>query len=89
MPSMKIIMYTMPIMLLFIFNSFSAGLSYYYFLANIITFAQMYIIRRFVDEEKLLKQINENKKKTVKKSSFQQRLEELSRQRSQSMKNKK
>lgn len=89
MPSMKIIMYTMPIMLLFIFNSFSAGLSYYYFLANIITFAQMYIIRRFVDEEKLLKQINENKKKPVKKSSFQQRLEELSRQRSQSMKNKK
>lgn len=89
MPSMKIIMYTMPIMLLFIFNSFSAGLSYYYFLANVITFGQMYIIRRFVDEEKLLLQINENKKKPVKKSRFQERLEELSRQRTQNMKKRK
>jgi YidC/Oxa1 family membrane protein insertase len=89
MPSMKIISYMMPVMFLFIFNNFSAGLSYYYFLANVITFGQMYIIRRFVDEEKLLAEINENKKKPVKKSRFQERLEELARQRSQNTKKKK
>lgn len=88
MPSMKIISYMMPVMFLFIFNNFSAGLSYYYFLANVITFGQMYIIRRFVNEEKLLAEINENKKKPVKKSRFQERLEELARQRSQNTKKK-
>ncbi len=89
MPSMKIISYMMPVMFLFIFNNFSAGLSYYYFLANIITFGQMYIIRRFVNEEKLLAEINENKKKPIKKSRLQERLEELARQRSQNNKKKK
>lgn len=83
MPSMKIISYMMPIMFLFIFNNYSAGLSYYYFLANVITFGQMYLIRRFVNEEKLLAQINENKKKPVKKSRFQERLEAMTRQRQQ------
>ena len=58
-------------------------MSYYYFLANVITFGQMYLIRRFVNEEKLLAQINENKKKPVKKSRFQERLEEMTRQRQQ------
>ncbi|MGQ9846328.1 MAG: membrane protein insertase YidC [Bacteroidales bacterium] len=82
-PSMKIISYMMPIMFLFIFNNYSAGLSYYYFLANVITFGQMYLIRRFVNEEKLLAQINENKKKPIKKSRFQERLEEMTRQRQQ------
>ncbi len=88
MPSMKIISYMMPIMFLFIFNNYSAGLSYYYFLANVFTFGQMYIIRRFVNEEKLLAQINENKKKPVKKSRFQERLEEMARQRQQMNKKK-
>ncbi len=89
MPSMKIISYMMPVMFLFIFNNYSAGLSYYYFLANVITFGQMYLIQRFVDEEKLLAQINENKKKPVKKSAFQQRLEELAKQRSANQPRKK
>jgi YidC/Oxa1 family membrane protein insertase len=78
----------MPIMFLFIFNNYSAGLSYYYFLANVFTFGQMYVIRRFVNEEKLLAQINENKKKPVKKSRFQERLEEMTRQRQQMNKKK-
>jgi YidC/Oxa1 family membrane protein insertase len=86
MPSMKVISYLMPVMFLFIFNNYSSGLSYYYFLANIFTFAQMYFIRRFVNEEKLLSQINENKKKPVKKSKFQERLEEMARQRGQTNK---
>ncbi len=77
MPGMKTMMYLMPIMFLGFFNSYSAGLSYYYLLANLFTFAQMFLIRRFVNEEKLHARIQENKKKPVKKSNFQKRLEEL------------
>jgi YidC/Oxa1 family membrane protein insertase len=57
------------------------GLSYYYFLANIFTFLQMFLIRRFIDEDKIHAQIQENKKKPVKKSGFQARLEEMAKKR--------
>jgi YidC/Oxa1 family membrane protein insertase len=77
MPGMKTMMYLMPIMFLGFFNSYSSGLSYYYLLANLFTFAQMYIIRRFVNEDKLHLQLQENKKKPVIKSGFQKRLEEM------------
>jgi YidC/Oxa1 family membrane protein insertase len=77
MPGMKTMMYIMPIMFLGIFNNYSSGLSYYYFLVNIITFVQMYIFRYVVDEDKLHRQIQENKLKPVKKSGFQARLEEM------------
>jgi YidC/Oxa1 family membrane protein insertase len=77
MPGMKTMMYIMPVMFLGIFNNYSSGLSYYYFLVNIITFVQMYIFRYVVNEDKLHKQIQENKLKPVKKSGFQARLEEM------------
>jgi len=80
MPGMKTMMYLMPIMFLGFFNSYSSGLSYYYLLANLFTFAQMYVIRRFVNEDKLHAQIQENKKKPVKKSNFQKRLEDMAKQ---------
>ena len=80
MPGMQTMMYMMPIMFLFIFNSYASALSYYYFLANVTTFAQMAIIKRFVDDDAILKKLNENKKKPVKKSKFQTRLEEMARQ---------
>jgi YidC/Oxa1 family membrane protein insertase len=75
---MKVIAYVMPVMFLGFFNNYPAALSYYYFLANVITFMQQAIIKRFVDEDKLRKQIAENKSKkiNIKKSSFQKRLEE-------------
>lgn len=76
MPGMKTMMYIMPIMFMGIFNDYASGLSYYYFLANIITFLQMYIFQKTINEEKLLKQIEMNKKKPQKKSAFQKRLEE-------------
>lgn len=76
MPGMKMMMYLMPIMFLGIFNSYAAGLSYYYLLANLITFAQMFIFRFAINEDKVRAQIEINKKKPVKKSSFQKRLEE-------------
>jgi len=81
MPGMKTMMYLMPVMFLFILNNYSSGLSYYYFLANVITIGQTYIIRSFIDEEKIRAQLQVNKKKTVKKSKFQKRLEDIAKQR--------
>jgi YidC/Oxa1 family membrane protein insertase len=78
MPGMKTMMYLMPIMFLGFFNNYSSGLSYYYLLANLITFAQMWGFRKFIDEDKLHMRIKENQKKPVVKSAFQKRLEEMS-----------
>ncbi len=80
MPGMQTMMYMMPIMFMVMFNSYSAGLSYYYFLSNIITFGQTMLIRRFTNEEKILARLEENKKKPKKKSKFQTRLEEMAKQ---------
>jgi YidC/Oxa1 family membrane protein insertase len=80
MPGMKTMMYLMPVMFLFILNSYSSGLSYYYFLANVITIGQTYLIRYFVDEDKIRLQLQANKKKPVQKSNFQKRLEEMAKQ---------
>lgn len=81
MPGMKYMMYFMPLFFMFILNSYSAGLSYYYFLANVFTIGQTYIIRRTIDEDKVRDQLLANKKKPVKKKSgFQQRLENLAKQ---------
>ncbi|MDN4165260.1 membrane protein insertase YidC [Cytophagales bacterium LB-30] len=75
---MKQLSYIMPVMFMFVLNSFPASLSFYYFVSNMVTFGQQYIIRQFVDEEKLKKIMEENKKKNQNKtkSSFQQRIEE-------------
>jgi YidC/Oxa1 family membrane protein insertase len=78
MPGMKTLMYMMPVMFMLILNNFSAGLTYYYFLANVITIVQTQVSRRFVNEAEILKKIEENKKKPVKKSKWQQRLEAAS-----------
>lgn len=83
MPNMKVIMYIFPFMMLFFFNSFASGLSYYYFLANLISILQMLVIKKFfIDEEKIKLQIAENKKKKSKqgKSKFQRKLEEMAKQ---------
>jgi YidC/Oxa1 family membrane protein insertase len=80
-PGMKMMMYMMPVMFMLILNNFSAGLTYYYFLANMITWGQNIITKRFIDESKVLAALEENKKKPVKKSKWQQRLEEAARQR--------
>ncbi len=79
MPGMKFMMYFMPVMLLCFLNSYASGLNYYYCLSMFITFLQMFIIRRVIDDKKVLARIQENKKKPVKKSKFQQRLEEMAR----------
>jgi YidC/Oxa1 family membrane protein insertase len=71
----------MPVMFMFILNKFSAGLTYYYFLANVITIAQNEIFKRMIDEKKLLAKIHANKAKPVKKSKFQERLEKMAKDR--------
>ncbi|MEO6904036.1 MAG: membrane protein insertase YidC [Bacteroidia bacterium] len=84
MPGMKWMMYLMPIVFLGFLNNYSAGLSWYYFLANMITFAQTWIIQKFViDQDALHKKIQANKKKPVKASKFQQRLEQMAKERQQ------
>lgn len=83
---MKYIGYITPIIFFGVLNSYPSGLNYYYFLANMMTFAQQYIIRMFVDDNKIHAQIQEHKKKPQsekKKSGFQQRMEEYMRQQQQ------
>ena len=75
MPGMKTIMQLMPLMFLFVFNNYASGLSYYYFVSTLITVGQTYAIRAFVDDKKLLAQLNENRNKPRKKSGFMARLE--------------
>jgi YidC/Oxa1 family membrane protein insertase len=80
MPGMKTMMYIMPVMFMFMLNNFSSGLTYYYFLANMITIGQNIVFKQFVDEKAILKKIEEKKAKPVKKSKFQQRLEDMAKQ---------
>ncbi len=80
MAQMKWMMYLMPIMFLGFFNNYAAGLSYYYFLANMITFGQQFVMRKyFIDDEAILSQLENNKKKPTKKSKFQKKLEDIAR----------
>jgi YidC/Oxa1 family membrane protein insertase len=71
-PQMKWMMYLMPIIFLGVFNSYSAGLSYYYFLANMISIGQQYLFKSFVNEDEIHRKIQENKKMIISKmkSSF-------------------
>ena len=89
MPGMKMMLYFMPVMLVFIFNSFASGLSYYYFLSNVITFGQMYLFRFFINEDALRAKIEENKKKPVKQSKWQQRMQKLAQEKQAAQKRKK
>lgn len=80
---MKWMMYLMPIMFLFMFNSFSSALTYYYLLINLITFAQNGLFMLFVNQDKLRAKLLENMKKPVKKSKWQARMEEMVKQQQQ------
>jgi YidC/Oxa1 family membrane protein insertase len=80
-PQMKWMMYLMPIMFLGFFNSYPAALSYYYFLSNIFGLGQQYLFLYFIDEEKIHRKLQENKKRPQTKSNFQKRLEKMARER--------
>lgn len=73
MPGMSWMMYLMPVMLLFFFNDYPAGLCYYYFVSTLFTVLQTYLIKAFfIDEKAILAQIEKNQKKPTKKGRFQE-----------------
>ncbi len=78
--TMKWMMYLTPVMILGFLNSYSAGLSYYYFLANLITFGQTFLARRFINETELHRKMQENKAKPIKVSKFQKKLDDMMKQ---------
>ena len=80
MPGMKWMMYLMPLMFLVFFNTYAAGLSYYYFVSLLITIIQTYLTRLMVKEDKVRAVMAENAKKPKKKSGFMARLEAAQRQ---------
>ncbi len=87
---MKIMTYLMPVMMLVFFNSYAAGLSLYYLIANVITiFMQIAIQKWFVDEDKLLAKIQANKTKVKKKSGFAAKLEQRMKEAQEMQKNRK
>ncbi|PWJ43081.1 membrane protein insertase YidC [Sediminitomix flava] len=77
---MKAMSYVMPVMFLFVLNGFAAALTYYYFVSNLITISQQTLAKRFINEDKILAKLEENKKRNAsgnkKKSGFQVRLQE-------------
>lgn len=79
---MKTMQYIMPVMFMFFLNSFSAGLTFYYFVANIVTFGQQFAIKQFIDEDKIRKLIEENKLKNAnkKQSPFMSKLQNAMKQ---------
>ncbi len=89
-PQMKWMMYLMPVFFMGFLNSFSAGLNYYYFLANMISIGQQFLFRSFVDEAAIHAQIQANKKRPAAqgKSKFQQRLENMAKERGYKLPNK-
>ena len=76
MPNMKVIMYLMPLMMLFFFNNYSSGLSLYYFVSNLLTIILMLVIKNYIiDNDKILEKIEENKNKPRKPGGFASRLQ--------------
>ena len=63
MPGMKIMMYLMPVMFIFIFNNYSSGLNYYYFISGLISILIMIVLRKTTNEPKLLAILEANKAK--------------------------
>ena len=90
MPQMKYMMYFMPVIFLGVMNSYAAALSYYYFLANLITFGQQKLIGSMIDDSVLLAKMEEKKQNTpVKgKSKFQARLEKMMKDQQEAQKRK-
>lgn len=91
-PVMKYMPYVFPVLLLGVFNRLPAALTWYYTISNVITLILQFVIQKYIiNHEKILAQLNENRKKPVKKSKFAERLEAMQDQQKklQEMKSKK
>lgn len=88
MPGMKVMMYIMPVMFIFILNDYASGLNYYYFLSSLIGILTIIILRKTVNETKILEQLKEYAAtaKPKKKSGLMARLEEMQRQQEETAK---
>ena len=77
-PALKYMPYIFPFVLLFIFNSLPAALTWYYTVSNLITLALQWVIQNYIiDHTKILQKLEENKKKPKTKSKWQERLEQM------------
>jgi len=87
MAGMKYMMYMMPVMMLFWFNSYASALSYYYFLSLLITIIQTWLIRRRINDDEILAKLKlaQANKKPAKKSKFMQKMEEAAKQKGYKM----
>ena len=84
MPGMKFMMYAMPFIFLGFMNSYSAGLSWYYFVANLVNILQNVVLRKFIDDDKLRAEVDKNLKNPArKKTGFAARLEQMAKERQQ------
>ncbi|UFH52445.1 membrane protein insertase YidC [Spirosoma sp. KNUC1025] len=63
--NMKALSYVFPLMFMFVLNSYPAGLTFYYFVSNVVTITQQQLIRRFVDEDKIKAVLDENRRKNA------------------------
>ena len=88
---MKTFQYLMPITMLFFLNNYASGLTFYYFISNMVTFGQTVLFRKLIDEDKIHRVLQENKKKNAgkKKSKFQQRLEDAMKANQEAQRSKK
>ncbi len=75
----------MPIMMFFICNNLSAALSYYYLLSQLIAIVQTWAIRKSINKDAILEKVRASEGKPMKKSKWQQRLEEAQRLQEQQM----
>lgn len=84
MPGMKIMMYAMPVMFIFFFNSYSAGLNYYYFISGLLGILIMIVLRKTTNEKALLAKMEAkmeaNKNKPRKQSGMMAKMEALQKQ---------
>jgi YidC/Oxa1 family membrane protein insertase len=75
---MKMMSYIMPLIFLFMFNSFPAAITYYYLLQNVMSiFQQWFVTKFFIDENKIRAEIEEHKKKPKKQGMFQKKMQEM------------
>jgi YidC/Oxa1 family membrane protein insertase len=77
-PALKYMPYIFPFILLFIFNSLPAALTWYYTVSNIITLALQFVIQNYIiDHDKILAKLEANRKKPKTKPKWQERFEQL------------
>ncbi|MDH3245206.1 MAG: membrane protein insertase YidC, partial [Saprospiraceae bacterium] len=80
-PMMKYMQYLMPLMFIFFFNSYASGLTCYLLFSNMLNIIQTVVTKNYlIDNEKILAELNKNKKKPKKKGGFQARLEKALRE---------